>query len=113
VFLNTALPNIIDQLRRYLVVCVLAPDITYLKTPLYEFSVGAFNKNKLDNFFLVEPLTEELMCQVLGVRQFLCVTQFFPVDFTIINFLENLFEVSHASDSSFEVGRFQLLFRYF
>ena len=105
-FFHTALPNIVDQLRRYLVICVLAPDITYLQTTLNEFSVRAFNKNKLENLFLVEPLAEELMCQVLGVGQFFFVAHIFSVDFAVINFLENLFEVSHASDSSFEVGRF-------
>lgn len=112
-FFHTTLPNIVNQLLCYLVFCVLAADITDLKTSLDEFGVGAVNENKFKYFLLVEPLAEELKCKVLGEGQLFLFTQFVPVDFSIINFLENLFEVGHTSDASFEVGGFELLFCYF
>jgi len=53
---HAALPNIVHQLRRYLVFSVLAADVADFKASFDKLGVRTFNKYKFEYLILIKPL---------------------------------------------------------
>jgi len=112
VLFNAAFPNIVHQLRSYLVISILAADVADLKATLDELGVGAFNKYKFKYLVLIKPLAQQFECKELSKRNRFFFTVLIAKRHSTVYFLKDFFKISHASDASLKVRGFQLLQRY-